>query len=185
MWYLHTCVLGLVVINRAMDGGITYDCRRWSYDSKYSPRDQFWSYDYSRPIRLIVRFYEMACDVSSRLLQKASQTMEDMCTTVAIIDCSVRLLTMLEDRRSPPCNRFCLCDCSCSLRLGVRSSKIACNYRTRLALYRLQTGRKRSQAPCDCTLTEKLEPYIFYWFFHTVCMTLRCACSVKESLVSK
>ena len=26
MWYLHTCVLGLVVINRAMDGAITYDC---------------------------------------------------------------------------------------------------------------------------------------------------------------
>ena len=68
VWYLHICLLGLAVINRAVDGAITYDCRRWSYDWKYSPRDWFWSYDSSRPIRLVVRFYEMACDISSRLL---------------------------------------------------------------------------------------------------------------------
>ena len=66
-FYLRS-VLGLVVFNRAMDGAITYDCRRWSYDWKYSLRDRFWSYDYSCLIRLAVRFYEMACDVSSRLL---------------------------------------------------------------------------------------------------------------------
>ena len=72
------------------------------------------------------------------------KAMEDMCTTAAIIDCRVRLLIMLEDRRSPPHNRFCSCDCSQSLRLVVRLSKIACDYRTRLVLYRSQTVRKRS-----------------------------------------
>ena len=61
-----------------------------------------------------------------------------------IFDCSVRRLNMLEDRRSPPHDRFCSCDCSRSLRLVVRSSKIACDYRARLVLYRSQTGRKRS-----------------------------------------
>ena len=35
-----------------------------------------------------------------------------MDVAAAIIDCSIRLLTMLEDRRSPPHNRFCSCDCS-------------------------------------------------------------------------
>ena len=39
--------------------------------------------------------------------KKHHKAMEDMCTTAAIIDCSVMLLTMLEDRRSPPHNRFC------------------------------------------------------------------------------
>ena len=29
-----------------------------------------------------------------------------------IFDCSVRRLSMLEDRRSPPHNHFCSCDCS-------------------------------------------------------------------------
>ena len=61
-----------------------------------------------------------------------------------IFDCSVRRLNMLEDRRSPPPNRVCSCDCSRYLRLVVRSSKIACDYRPRLVLYRSQTGRKQS-----------------------------------------
>ena len=38
--------------------------------------------------------------------KKHHKAMEDMCTIAAIIDCSVRLLTILEDRRSPPHNRF-------------------------------------------------------------------------------
>ena len=59
-----------------------------------------------------------------------------------IFDCCVRRLNMLEDRCSPPHNRFCSCDCSRSLRLVVQSSNIACDYRARLALYRSQTGRK-------------------------------------------
>ena len=86
--------------------------------------------------------------------KKHHKAMEDICTTAAIIECSVRLLTMLKDRRSPPHNRFCSCDCSRALRLVVRASKIACDYRTRMVLDRSQTGRKRSLAPCDCTLTE-------------------------------
>ena len=70
--------------------------------------------------------------------------MEDMCTTAAIIDCSVRLLTMLEDRRSPPHNRFCSCDCSWSLkeqsheivRLPNRTiCEKSCGYKTSLQFY--------------------------------------------------
>ena len=56
--------------------------------------------------------------------KKHHKAMEDMCTTAAIIDCSVKLLTMVEDSRSPPHNRFCSCDCSRSLRLVVRSLRL-------------------------------------------------------------
>ena len=61
-----------------------------------------------------------------------------------IFDWSARRLNMLKNRRSPPHNRICSCDCSRSLRLAVRLSKIACDYRARLVLYRSQNGRKRS-----------------------------------------
>ena len=53
------------------------------------------------------------------------KAMEDMCTTAAIIDCSVRLLTIFEDRRSPHHNRYYSCDYSRSLRIVVGPSKIA------------------------------------------------------------
>ena len=73
--------------------------------------------------------------------KKHHKAVEDMCTTAAIL---TGILTMLEDRRSPPHNRFCSCDCSQSLRLDVRSSNIACDYHSRLFLYRWQSGRKWS-----------------------------------------
>ena len=57
---------------------------------------------------------------------------------------------MLEDRRIPLHNRFCSYDCSRSLRLVVLSSKIACDYRARLVLYKSQTDRKARVT--DCTL---------------------------------
>ena len=82
--------------------------------------------------------------------------MEDMYTTAAIIDRSVRLLTMLEDRRSTPHNRFCSCDCSRSLRLVVRSSKIACDYTGRILV--VSDRKPRVTAPLIVHCTETASP---------------------------
>ena len=101
---------------------------------------------------LIVRLFVTAKTSRTMFLQLSRSTIHKMVRMSfkayvqfpGIFDCSVRRLNMLEDRRSPPHNRFCWCDCSRSLRLVVRSSKIACDYCARLVLYRSQTGRKRS-----------------------------------------
>ena len=103
----------------------------------------FWTCSQTSPrLILIVRLFATAksfCD-RLRLSRSTIHKMVRMSFIAyvqlpGIFDCSVRRLNMLEDRRSPPHNRFCSNDCSRSLRLVVRSFKIACDYRAQLVLY--------------------------------------------------
>ena len=87
-------------------------------------------WDCSRPLRLVVRIFSDRLRLSRSTIHKmVTMLFKAYVQLPGIFDCS---LNILEDRPSPPHNRFCSCDCSQSLRLVVRSSKIACDYRARL-----------------------------------------------------
>ena len=91
----------------------------------------------SRLLRLVVRCFCDRLRLSRSTIHKmVRMSFKEYVQRPGIFDCSARRLNMLEYRRSPPFNRVCSCDCSRSLRLVVRSSKIACDYRARLVLYR-------------------------------------------------
>ena len=83
------------------------------------PRDWFWSWDCSRPLRLVVRCFCDRLRLSRSTVHKiVTLTIKAYVQLPGNFDCSVRRLNMVEDPRSPPHNRFC--DFSRSLRLVMQ-----------------------------------------------------------------
>ena len=130
IWYIESCIHAPVLLNiynsfKEIDKMFGKASRLiFSLNSFYKfkntlwalPRDWFWSWDCSRPLRPVVRCF---CD----RLRLSRSTVHKMVTLsfkayVQLPGIFVRRLNMVEDPRSPPHNRFC--DCSRSLRLVVQ-----------------------------------------------------------------